>query len=39
MAETLYNKLIVNSQFTNNFALTSLVEIQRALKVPLYEII
>lgn len=36
--ETLYNKLSVNSQFISYFALTSLVEIQHALKVPLYEV-
>lgn len=38
MGETLYNKLSVNSQFISYFALTSLVEKQRALKVPLYEV-
>lgn len=38
MGETLYNKLGVNSQFISCCALTSLVEMQHALKVPLYEV-
>lgn len=36
--KTLYDKVGVNSQFSY-FALTSLAEIQHALKVPFYKVI